>query len=222
MPKVTNGLFIVDITRSILKVGQKYDEIESWTKRLCQGLAGLLVEPNTGERPMSVFYNSTTVKRLAQVTGTIPACTRNKKQKFIIAKNWSYMVLCFFLVVGASGMLVPRTVQADNGGYLFDKVITWADGSTEHVQIGKDGFFRLNGEKRRLMGMFLDLQSLPTGDYGQFYLPSNMAMYEKELAYLRSIGVRLIHFELGYVYGHTGSFAAEQKAYKDLLDLVYR
>ena len=119
----------------------------------------------------------------------------------------------------------PSSNQPAGVEYLLDKTITWSDGSVERVQIGKDGFFRLNGEKKKLVGVFLGTQYMPTGTWGQFYLPDNMAIYEKELAYLQSIGVRLIHADLVYIkFVDWGlrTFAEEQKAYKNFLDLLYR
>jgi hypothetical protein len=167
---------------------------------------------------MSIFYNSTKVNRLAPVTGTIPACPQNKKHKFIITKNWSYLALCFFLVVGASGMLVPRTVQAYNDGltksgrseaYLLDKVITWADGSTEHVQIDTDGWFYLNGVKQKLVG-FCDSMDYAAGWYWD---AGNLAILENELQYFQSVGGRLWQPNL---------FPAASACYIPVLDLLYK
>ncbi len=152
-------------------------------------------------------------------------------------KNWKTVVrVCFAFVfcmimilpmlspsvVSAAQLETPKANQHPNGEYLLDKVITWNDGNTEQVQILKDGFFRLDGEKKKLIGMGLGTSQPPAGRYGEFFLARNMATYEKELAYLQSINVRLIHVELNYIIQYTHTVDGEQKAYKDLLDLIYR
>ena len=75
-------------------------------------------------------------------------------------RNWLFLVLCSITIITTSGLLNPYTAVAAskdyiNENYIFDKVITWHDGSSEHVQIGADGFFRLDGEKKRLVGIYI-------------------------------------------------------------------
>lgn len=118
-----------------------------------------------------------------------------------------------------SESIKPSLPPDDN--YLLDRVITWADGSKEHVQIGKDGFFRLDGVKKRLVGMFLS-KLLPYGKLGQFYLPENLSILDKELSYLESIGVRLVRIELQYVRWWLPNTADEKVAYTAFLDLSYK
>ncbi len=160
----------------------------------------------------------------------LPGWFTCKKNLVATLRSCLFGFLCLIMI---SQILVPSAAFAassepaksntqSDGNYLLDRVITWADGSTEHVQIGTDGFFRLNGEKKKLVGIFLGTQFLPAGDWGQFYLPGNMAMYEKELDYLQSTGVRIIHVVLNYTYWMVNTTAAEQMAYKNLLDLLYR
>jgi hypothetical protein len=105
--------------------------------------------------------------------------------------------------------------------YLLDRIIQWSDGSTEHVQIGYDGFFRLNDVKKRLVGMNLSKQ-LPDGSRGQFYLPDNLKLIDKNLAYLESAGVRLVRVELPYVRGWLSNVEEEKAAYTSILDLAYK
>lgn len=145
-------------------------------------------------------------------------------------RSCMFVFLCLVMI---SQIIVPSaafatssqpaksTTQPDDN-YLLDRVITWADGSKEHVQIGTDGFFRLDGARRKLIAMYLTAGPVPTGEYGEFFLPSNMALYEKELCYLQSIGIRVIHISLVYTFWYTKTVEAEQKAYMDLLDLLYR
>ena len=77
----------------------------------------------------------------------------------------------FICMVMISQILVPSAAFAassepaksntqSGGNYLLDRVITWADGSTEQVQIGRDGFFRLNGEKKKLIGIFFRVRAV--------------------------------------------------------------
>ena len=116
--------------------------------------------------------------------------------------------------------------------YLLDKVITWSDGSTEHVQIGKDGFFILNGIQKQLVGIDLSVYDMPVGEGGQFWLPENLAVYNKILTYLQSAGVRVVHLEMKYIYWWLPSISKEvdfpsecpeeATAYKTLLDLLYQ
>jgi len=99
--------------------------------------------------------------------------------------------------------------------YIFDKWITWADGSKEHVQIG-DGFFILNETKRRLVGFVLGLTGVPD----PFWSAENLALFDKELAYLESIGVRLIS-EVNLFF--VGADENNQRIrYKAVLDLLYK
>ncbi len=116
----------------------------------------------------------------------------------------------------------PRTVDGANVGYLYDRVINWADGSSEHIQIDKEGFFHIDGTKKNLVGMYLS-KRLPYGDVsGQFYLPENLAFLDKELTYLESAGIRLVRIELPYLRWWLPDVADEKAAYSALLDLIYK
>ncbi len=117
------------------------------------------------------------------------------------------------LTYSASNLPQEASFNPGGGsGYLFDKVVEWPDGSAEHVQIDDDGFFRLNGIKRKLVG--LDIGTI--GLSGWFHEPGNLAIIDKELAYLESVGVRLIHVNVYYV-----GYETELERYSGLLDLLY-
>jgi len=98
-------------------------------------------------------------------------------------------------------------------GTLLDRTIRWADGSSEHVQIDSNCYFRLDGRKARLVG--IDLGT--TGMSKEFYDPASLAIFDKELAYLESAGIRLIHVCFPYP-----GYKREAERYSGLLDLLYR
>jgi len=143
-------------------------------------------------------------------------------------KIYLLLVLCLALVLLAMGVSFPQMTRAvgyngymESNAYLLDKVIEWSDGSTEHIQIGDDGFFVLDGVKKRLVGMFVTLCWMPHGDSCQFFLPENMALLDKEFTYLESVGIRLIHFPLWYVRWWLPETIDEERVLTDVLDLAY-
>ncbi len=89
---------------------------------------------------MSIFHNSTRVNRPPQVRDKATAGLRSNRFKASIIEKWLCAVLCLVFVFSALGVAVPQAAHAAEEGYLLDRVITWADGTTEHVQIDKDGF----------------------------------------------------------------------------------
>jgi len=95
------------------------------------------------------------------------------------------MLACIaFISVCLLGVKPPKAEAAVS--YLFDRTVKWADGTTERVQIGSDGIFRLDGTARRLLGM----DTGTSGFSGSYYSASNLALMEKEVTYLQSKGVR--------------------------------
>jgi hypothetical protein len=131
----------------------------------------------------------------------------------------SLLVLSFCLVS------MPARVDAAPDTYLLNKVITWADGKSEQVQIDRDGFFFLDGAKRRLVGMEIGMNwpHSSGGNYAnQYYLPENMALLEKQLIYLESIGVRFIRANMGYVRPYGLNLTQERAALTAFLDLLYK
>ena len=179
------------------------------------------------------LYCSTKVNRPVGAAAKLLGYLKSSKSKNPANKRWLVVILCLAVVFPAGEVLVPQTARADDGGYLLDKVIEWPDGSIEHVQIGKDGFFRLDGVKRRLVGMCIYTYEMPYGDTGQCWLPENLAIYDKVLAYLESAGVRLIHFDMRYIRWWVPSMPAEagppynslveeRQAYEAILDLMYQ
>jgi hypothetical protein len=157
------------------------------------------------------FYSSTRVNRPPEVRDRATAGLKSNRFKASIIKKWLCAVLCFVSVFSASWAAVPQAVHADSKDYLLDKVITWADGSKEHVQIDSDGFFILNGVKRRLVG-FCDPSHYAVGDYWD---AANITILHAELDYLQSVGVRLLHMEMGI------AFDGDPTHYDDLLQLYY-
>jgi hypothetical protein len=70
-----------------------------------------------------------------------------------------------------------------------------------------------------MVGMAINTQHLPNGD-GLFFEPANMALINKELDYLQSIGMRIIHINLFYVRWFKNG--DEITAYTMLLDAIYK
>jgi hypothetical protein len=108
----------------------------------------------------------------------------------------------------------PLTVQAANTGDLLDRTIQWADGSTEHVQIGNDAVIRLDGNSRYLLGMCMGGSAYT----GYYFDPANLALIDKEVSYLQSVGVRTIELLLVY----EGPYQKESERYKPVLDIMYK
>ena len=94
---------------------------------------------------LSVYF-TTEVKRPVKVGDQVPVHLGSNKFVRSLKKRWLVVVLCLALVFPAAGVSATGTARADDG-YLLDRVIAWPDGSTEHVQIGDDGFFILDGAK---------------------------------------------------------------------------
>jgi hypothetical protein len=125
-------------------------------------------------------------------------------------KFWLWMML------GGALWITPLRVRADgaeDGAFLLDKVIRWADGTSEHVQVDRDGFFHLDGKLVRLVG--IDIGT--TGLAKPYYSAESLAVLDKELAYLEASGFRVIHATFGYE-----GYGKEAKSYKPLLDLLYK
>jgi hypothetical protein len=81
----------------------------------------------------------------------------------------------------------------NSGSYLFSKVIAWGDGTIESIGIDSNGFFEINGEKRRLLG-FCDTSMYSTGDQ---FDDVNRKILDTELGYLQKAGIRLYELDLG-------------------------
>jgi len=119
-----------------------------------------------------------------------------------------FLIACCVLAVA-----VLSSSAAEKNALLLDRTITWADGAAEHVQVGRDGYFRLDGHKVRLVG--IDIGT--TGLNGVYYTEANLAIIDKELGYLQAAGVRVIHVTFGYE-----GYKREAEHYPKLLDLLYR
>jgi hypothetical protein len=116
----------------------------------------------------------------------------------------------------------PKPDQQTQRQYLLDRVVTWADGTTEHVQIGKDYFFRLDGVKKRLVGMDMSSPNMPFGQWNEFYIPENLAIYDKELAYMHAAGIRLVHMSPYYIADNPPGISADRERYTAFFNLVYK
>lgn len=162
------------------------------------------------------FYCSTKVKIRLDVAAKLLGRLKSSKSIDSVKKGWMAVILCLALVFPAAVLSVPQTVQADDGGYLLDKVVTWADGSTEHVQISDDGYFTLDGAKRRLvgMGMVYSLGVTP------WWSPENLPLFDKELSFLESVGIRLVTMNPHYPCSFTAP-GCEDANVSPFFDLIY-
>ncbi len=129
--------------------------------------------------------------------------------------KWLSVLLCFIFVFSLVAIAVPQAVHAAGEGYSLDRVITWADGTTERVQIGNNGFIAINGVGRWFIGMVFT-GGMP---YGAWYSSANLALYDKELAYLESVGIRFVY--VGW-FPQFSSIQDEASAYGNLFDLFYK
>lgn len=141
------------------------------------------------------FYSSTRVNRPPEGKDRATAGLRSNRFKASIIKKWLCTVLCLLFLFSASWAAVPQAVHADEEGYLLDRMITWADGSIEHVQIDPDGYFCLDGVRKRLVG-FCTAVSFASGNW---FDEANLAILHTELDYLQTRGVRIIKTYLPYV-----------------------
>jgi len=131
------------------------------------------------------------------------------------------LVTCILLFLPALflafyiAFIVSNHIQAVyDSTYLLDRVINWPDGSTEHVQIGNDGYFRIDGVKSNLVGMRLGTEAPNLS--GAFWESSNVALFEKELSYLESVGIRVIL--ANFPYAAASSLEEERARYEGLMN----
>ncbi len=110
----------------------------------------------------------------------------------------------------AAAIYQPKITQHR---FLVDKIITWGDATTEHIQIDTDGWFYLDGVKRKLIGM-TDPMIYASGDpYDTGGGTTNYDILHTELDYLVSKGVRL------YQVGLWRWYPASE--YTNILQLFY-
>ncbi len=131
-----------------------------------------------------------------------------------------FISFLFCLMMALPGFAMTEPVEAAEA-YLFDKVIQWPDGTTEHVQIGADGYFILDGVKKRLVGTNLGFGT----SYDEeecYWLPENVERMDKILGYLESVGVRIVEFEPESIWHYGGEAGEEYERYSTVLDLVYQ
>lgn len=104
---------------------------------------------------------------------------------------------------------------------LLDKTMSWADGSQERVQIGDDGFFSLDGVKRRLVGVdFVTILDWYTSEGVQYWVPEKLLIWEKELMFLEAAGVRYITFNPRHLVHWPGTLNEEER-WSSVFDLLY-
>lgn len=92
----------------------------------------------------------------------------------------------------AAALYQPSLIQTR---YLLSKDITWGDESVENVRISPDGFFVLDGIKKRLVGFSIGLSGYAAGNY---YDAANLTILESELECLQSAGVRIVHADFNW------------------------
>lgn len=139
----------------------------------------------------------------------------------IIKKAVPFIVFLALLAFSISS-LVPGDVHAASaGGYMFERTITWDDGTTEHVQIGDDGYFILDGIKKPLIGM--DLGIGPSWyDKDRYWLPENLGRIDKILTYLEQSGVRIVQWYPCNINWWGGEPGQEKERYSTVFDLIYK
>ena len=136
--------------------------------------------------------------------------------------KWLYVVLCLLFVATGSMAAIPQPAHATNTEYLLDRNITWDDGTQERVQIGKDAYFYLDGEKKHLVGMTISEINPNINDYWEFWKPESLALLDKQLTYFQSIGMRLFRVRfIGILHSVSGE-AQERAAYTAYLDVFYK
>lgn len=105
---------------------------------------------------------------------------------------------------------------------LAERTITWGDATTTKVKIGSDGYFVIDDVKKKLVGFdFVFFLSMDGADWYKYWLDANMAIWEKEMAYLQSIGFRLIVIEPLNIRGESDSEAEMITRFELLFDLAY-
>lgn len=112
----------------------------------------------------------------------------------------SALILCSFILQSQASQaasvraLTIRTVGTISS-FRFSKTITWPDNTTELVQLGSDGYFVFNGSKHNSVAGFV----LATGALERdVWSPQNIALMNKEYAYLHSHGMRLVSIDMGW------------------------
>ena len=175
---------------------------------------------------MAQAYLSVKVRRALKFSVQVLGRLENNRAVNLVNKQRFAIILCLALVFSAAGGYVTGTARAAEDNYLLDKVIEWPDGTSERVQIGEDGYFILDGVKKRLVCVNLHI-FLPYGNpdlYGgvpPYWLPENLAIYERELSWLQSKGVRVITFDPHYVGWGDGP-GHEAERYSPVFDLIYQ
>ena len=155
--------------------------------------------------------------------GTGPSCDLNRSShQTSTIRKWFYIIFCLIFLVSGIGLATPQAVHATGSDYLLDRVITWGDGTTEHIQIGRDAFFYLDGQKKHLVGMEVSGINPNIANYWEFWRPDSLALLDKQLAYFQSKGIRLARVRIIPIMNSVKSTAQEKEAYTAYLDLFYK
>ena len=102
-----------------------------------------------------MLRTSKIVQRYIEANKQLSGRFNYKKKLTATLRSCLFVFLCLVII---SQIMVPSAAFAassepaksntqPDGNYLLDRVITWADGSTEHVQIGTDQFFLFEWHK---------------------------------------------------------------------------
>lgn len=147
--------------------------------------------------------------------------SRSSNRLSYISSGILRILLCllFCCVVVSPALANPERVEAAEI-YMLDKVVQWPDGTSEHIQIGTDGYFVLDGAKKRLVGMNLGF-GLSYDEEECYWLPENIERMDKILTYLEAAGVRIVEFEPESIWHYGGEAGEEYDRYSTILDLVY-
>lgn len=128
-----------------------------------------------------------------------------------LSQTAALLIVCLLVSIAFAAQFDTATIVSSGTVVRLDRWVTWNDGSVEHIVLGMDGFLVLNGTKRRLVGFDVGTTGLQIA----FWDPADLAIIEKELSYLQSIGVRLITLDLYYV-----GLNNEQSRYSPILNLL--
>jgi hypothetical protein len=171
---------------------------------------------------MTGFYHGIRVNRQSKARGKKPGRLNCNNIKGSITKKWFFAIICLLFVVCGSGVAKPQVVRADDEGYLLDRVITWADGTTEHVQIGQDAFFYLDGQKKYLVGVTIIAANPNSKREVEIWRPENLTFLDKQLTYLQSVGIRLCRVSFRDIINSVSNTDEEAAAESAYLNLFYQ
>ncbi len=138
-----------------------------------------------------------------------------------LRRNYVLLLLVFLLLCVIFAVLFfikPGHISPYDA--MFSALIKWPDRSSEHIIIDHDGSFILNGHKTNLVGVTLGFGL--SHDFDESYwLPENVARWDKILTYLEHSGVRIVSFEPESIHNFGGKAGEEFERYSAMFDLIY-